>query len=72
MEQNAPEAAADVAVGSGSDVGANAAADAADVDNAEADLAPPPVASLSSLIAVGKVQDGEVLRCVKVRDWMER
>ncbi len=60
MEQNAPEATADVAV---SDV---EVADAADVDNAA--IAPSPAAPfLSSLIALGKVQDGEVLRCVKVR-----
>lgn len=60
MEQNAPEATANVAV---SDV---EVADAADVDNVA--IAPSPAApSLSSLIALGKVQDGEVLRCVKVR-----
>ena len=67
MEENATEATADVAVDD-----ANVVADdndAADVDNAGATLAPPPPAapSLSSLIALGKVQDGEVLRCVKVR-----
>ena len=66
MEQDAPEATADVAV-------EKVAADVA--DNAAAPSPPPlsPAApSLSSLIARGRVQDGEVLRCVKVREITER
>lgn len=69
MEENANEATADVAVDI--DVKVVADADAADVDNAGATLPPPAAPSLSSLIALGKVQDGEVLRCVKVR-WTMR
>ena len=71
MEENATEATANVAVDdvkvAADDVDVDAAAD---VDDDGATLAPPPpptVPSLSSLIALGKVQDGEVLRCVKVR-----
>ena len=67
MEENATEATADVAVDDAKVVADDN--DDADVDTAGATLAPPPPAapSLSSLIALGKVQDGEVLRCVKVR-----
>lgn len=70
MVRDAPGTTADVAVDV--DINVNAVIATADVDNAEADLAPPPAASLASLIALGKLQDGEVLRCVKVRDWTER
>ena len=67
MEPEAPGAAADVAVADAAAADADATV-AADVE--DSNPAPPPSTAslLSTLIAAGKVQDGEVLRCVKVRD----
>jgi hypothetical protein len=68
MEPDVPEAPADVAAADVDVDVANVVADAADVDNAAPPVPPAAPSPLSSLIAVGRVKDGEVLRCVKVSE----